>query len=79
VSVLPAAIAALFVPLCSRVQRAIDRRFFRRKYDAARTLATYGAALRDETDLTRLSDQLTGVVQETMQPTTVGLWPRKDR
>jgi len=69
-------IAALFVPMRSRVQRAIDRAFYRRKYDAARTLAAFGAQARDETDLARLSEQLQQTVQETMQPASVGLWMR---
>jgi len=59
-----------------RVQLGIDRRFFRRKYNAARVLATFAARGRDETDLERLSDQLVAVVDETMQPTSVGLWLR---
>jgi len=67
-------IAALAAPLRTRVQQVIDRRFFRRKYDAARTLAAFGQQARDETDLSRLSEQLVGVVQETMQPKSVGLW-----
>jgi hypothetical protein len=69
-------IAALFVPLRARVQRAIDRRFFRRKYDAARTLAAFGAQARDETDLAQLSDKLQQTVQDAMQPAHVGLWLR---
>jgi hypothetical protein len=70
------AIAALFGPLRARVQRAIDRRFFRRKYDAARTLAGFAASARDETDLALLSERLVRTVAETMQPASVGLWLR---
>ena len=69
-------IAALFVPLRARVQAAIDRRLFRRKYDAARTLADFGAALRDEVELDTLTQHLLGVVDETMQPTSASLWIR---
>jgi hypothetical protein len=71
-------IAALAAPLRRRVQAWIDRRFYRRKYDAARTLAAFGEQARDETDLGRLSERLRGVVEETMQPESVGLWLRKD-
>ena len=70
------AIAAMFAPLRSRVQRAIDRRFFRQKYDAARTLAGFATAARDEVDLDRLSTQLVDVVQGAMQPEQVSLWLR---
>jgi len=70
-------IAALFNPLRRRIQHVIDKRFYRRKYDATKVLAAFGRTVRDETDLEALTSEMLHVVDETMQPEFLSLWLRE--
>ena len=71
------ALAAIFSPLRNRIQAAIDRRFYRKKYDAQQVLAQFAITARDETDMNALAAELARVVQETMEPEAVRVWLRE--
>jgi hypothetical protein len=71
------AIAALFAPLRRQIQNVIDRRFYRRKYHAEKTIAAFSAVLREEVDLDKLETALLSVIEETFQPESLSLWRRE--